>query len=363
MSTPGNHAERLDNYLKEALYYYDLPGLSAGVRGRGGFDYTAAFGFSNFPEKKPLTTNHYFHMGSVTKLFTGISVLKLVSEGKLSLDDKLASRLPWFSVTANSSTGDTFRKITLRHLLSHTSGLDDVKDYRWDQPETDEGALKRYCMSQEVAGSSLLWEPGEGGFRYSNMAYELLGALVAEVSGTNFEEYVRQNFLSPLQMDHSTLLTFERSPYGSLDLGSLEAACVAMPHSKDADKHIVLEKHFPYNRAHGPSSTLTTNLEDIKKWADAWIFQSPVIQGALGSEDPWKPLSMVPNNGEAIGLSWFIRQQNGYTLYGHEGTDDGFRASFWICPELQLSITVCSNLTGAPVKKINKQIFDILTEI
>jgi CubicO group peptidase (beta-lactamase class C family) len=74
------------------------------------------------------------------------------------------------------------------------------------------------------------------------------------------------------------------------------------------------------------------------------------------------PYALVPNNGEHIGLAWFIREQEGYRLYGHEGTDDGFRASFWICPQLDVQITVMSNLSGAPVKKINKQLFELLTE-
>jgi len=357
-----NILSKLNKFLEDALFYYDLPGLAAGLTGKDGFDYTGFFGYSNFPQKIPLKTTHYFHMGSITKLFVGAAVLKLASQNKFSLDDKVSSLLPWFFIAQNNATGDSYKKITIRQLLSHTSGLDDVKDYGWARPETDEGALKRYCMSAEVTGSSLLWRPGEGGFRYSNMAYELLGTLIAEVSGIDFEDYVKQNLFGPLGMDNSTLLTFERSANGSLDLSSLEAAGMVMPHSKDQDNHIILEKHYPYNRAHGPSSTLTTNIEDIKRWAAAWINKSPVVSEIIGPNYPWSPLATVPNNGEQIGLSWFIRQQNGYTLYGHEGTDDGFRASFWICPELGISITVCSNLTGAPVKKINKQIFDILIE-
>lgn len=353
---------KLDKFLEDALYYYDLPGLSVSLAGKDGFDYTGAFGYSNYSKKLPLEKTHYFHMGSITKLFTGTAVLKLASQSRFSLDDKVVSFLSWFSVGSSRATGESYKDITIRQLLSHTSGMDDVKDYGWDRPETDEGALKRYCMSPDVAGSVLLWRPGEGGFRYSNMAYELLGAIIAEVSGINFEEYVKQNIFAPLGMDSSTLLTFQRSANDSLDLISLEAAGLAMPHSKDRDNHIVLEKYYPYNRAHGPSSTLTTNMEDIRKWGAAWIYRSPVIQEVADLYDPWAPLASVPNNGEQIGLSWFVRQQNGYTLYGHEGTDDGFRASLWLCPELELSITVCSNLTGAPVKKINKQIFDIITE-
>ena len=70
----------------------------------------------------------------------------------------------------------------------------------------------------------------------------------------------------------------------------------------------------------------------------------------------------VPNNGEKMGLGWFMRRQGGCRLFGHEGTDDGFRASLWICPEKDLVICVLSNLSGAPVKKMNKKIFDRIQE-
>lgn len=66
----------------------------------------------------------------------------------------------------------------------------------------------------------------------------------------------------------------------------------------------------------------------------------------------------VPNNREKMGLGWFMRRQLGYQLYGHEGTDDGFRASLWICPEKKLAIAVLSNLSGAPVKRLNKKLFE-----
>ena len=84
----------------------------------------------------------------------------------------------------------------------------------------------------------------------------------------------------------------------------------------------------------------------------------------------WRPYATVPNNGEQMGLGWFMREQTvtsddgtscTYQLCGHEGTDDGFRASFWICPELDMVTVVLSNLSGAPVKRINKKLFDRIT--
>ena len=77
-------------------------------------------------------------------------------------------------------------------------------------------------------------------------------------------------------------------------------------------------------------------------------------------EKIWTKHALVPNNGEHMGLGWFMREQDGYKIIGHEGTDIGFRASHWICPELDAQVTVVCNISGGAVKKISKGIYDIL---
>ncbi len=342
---------KLDDYLKKALVNYDLPGLAIGVRLGEGFSYRNAAGWKDYQNRKPLQPEHIFHMASVTKLLVGTSVLKLWEEGMVNLDERLTAYLPWFEMK-----DERYKDITIRHLLSHTSGMPDVKDYHWDKPETDEGALERYVRSPEVKDAYLLWAPQEGRFSYSNIGYEILGVVIASVSGMPFEDYVRTKIFKPLEMRDSTLLSFERGIYR--EGGPDENLCA--PHEKDAEKNIVRSEHFPYNRAHGPSSTLTSNISDLEKFGAAHLSCRLLMEETYRAA--WEKQALVPNNGEHIGLSWFRREQNGFVLYGHEGTDDGFRASFWICPELDLVITVCSNLSGAPVKKINKQIFDLVTE-
>ena len=351
---------KLDKFLEETLFYQDLPGLAVGITAGEkspshlkGLNYKGTAGFKDFLTREPLKPEHIFHMASVTKLFVGTAVMQLVSAEKLSLGTKAVDVLPWLTMQ-----DERLNDIALIHLLTHTAGLGDVEDYGWDRPETDGGALRRYLESEEVTRSRLLWAPGSGKFQYSNMGYEMLGSIIAEASGMSFEEYVAAHIFKPLGMLDSTLLTHERTG-GSLQLEDLSKAGLAMPHTKDKNNHITLEEHYPYNRAHGPSSTLTTNLFDMEKWARANLNKALLTKET--HEEMWKPYAEVPGNGEEIGISWFIRRQNGYTLYGHEGNDDGFRASFWICPELDLHIVVASNLSKAPVKKINKSVFDILT--
>lgn len=354
-----NIINQLDSYLREALFLHDLPGLavSAEVGEQGpaslkGLNYKKAAGVKDITTGEELKPEHCFHMASVSKLFTSAGILKLCEEGKLKLTDYPRQLLPYVSID-----DERYGQIQVRHMLTHTSGMEDVEDYHWETPRTDEDALRDYAQSREVKQSHLLWPPGEGKFRYSNMAYELLGLIIAEVSGMSYEDYMRRTFLEPLEMEDSTFLTFERTG-GSLDLGELSKAGMAMPHTKDKEKHIVLEKVYPYNREHGPSSTLTSNIFDLAKWARAHLEKRVFAQEQY--EKIWTSYATVPNNGEGMGLGWFMREQEGYEIYGHEGTDDGFRASFWICPRLDAHVTVVSNISRGAVKKISKKIFEML---
>ena len=349
---------QLDQFMGKALVNYDLPGLAAGVSccpdsisRHAGLRYYGTRGFRDWEAKAPLKPQNIFHMASVTKLFVGTSVMQLSEQGRIEIDGYLTDYLPWFTMA-----DERYRQIKIRHLLSHTSGMPDVSDYHWDKPETDEGALERYVRSEEVTCARLLWSPEEQKFSYSNMGYEILGTVVASVSGMSFEDYVKENIFIPLEMKDSTLLSFERGIY---EAGSAEADHLCIPYEKNEKKQITKASHFPYNRAHGPSSTLTSNLFDLEKWGMAHINHTVLKKETY--DLVWREEALVPNNGEKICLSWFKREQNGFVLYGHEGTDDGFRASFWICPELKMSIVVCSNLSNAPVKKISKQLFDMLT--
>lgn len=354
----------LNELLKDLVQDYYLPGLSVAIKKSGEKSLTACAGYSNYISKNPLKENTIFHMASISKLFTGAGILLLANDGAFSIDQPLKELLPWFKIAGSNDQerSGALSSLTVRKILSHTSGLPDLTDYRWDLASTHVGALKEYCMSEDVTKRSLLWSPNLNKFSYSNIGYELLGTLIEEYSGQTFEDFIKGNFFVPLGMSNSNFATYERSSDNSLSLIKLEEAGLAMPHSKDSQNNIILEKYYPYNRAHGPSSTLTATLSDILLWGDAWIKKEPLVAACFAKENPFYPVAALSNSDEKIGLSWFIREEGGLTFYGHEGSDDGFRSSFWICPLKEVSILVCSNLSRAPVKKINKLVFEIIKE-
>ena len=277
-----------------------------------------------------------------------MGIMKLAEQGKLNLSDKLCDIIPWVSIADKR-----WENITIDTMLTHTSGLTDVSDYHWEEHITGENALREYALSDEVAGRKLLWEPGAG-FRYSSKAYDLLGLVITEVSGMAFEAFMKREIFDPLCMDDTTFLMPNE-------------ANLAMPHSKGRDRVMRLEETYPYTRQHAPSSTLKSTTEDLLKWA------ASLLQPA-GLRDMWTPRVEVPDTGEQMGLGWFIRKQSvtvgsdgddvsdmqEYALVGHEGSDDGFRTSFWMCPELGVATVLLCNLTDAPLKKLNKKLFSMI---
>ena len=408
--------DKCNDFLDEIMNLNDLPGLAVGVSiGGAGQNQTktapAEFlgvrGYRDYAARTPLEADDIFHCASVSKLFTSSAFMLLVEAGALNLEDKLCDILPDLCIADKR-----YSEIRLWNMLTHTSGLGDVDDYHWYDCETDEDSLRRYVYeSEEVLNQPMLWEPqkqqhpqmpptqqtgladgtaatGDNRFRYSNIAYEILGQMVSEYSDRmladdrnrpsggklSYEDFVAEYLLKPSGMTASTMKTFERA-----DLAGFAAkncplpAQMASPHEKKSDRSIGPVKYYPYTRQHAPSSTLTSNLRDLLRWGNAHLASSRSTDGPLLNPDMyetiWQTYAIVPNNGEHMGLGWFMREQSvtagdgtqsTYHLLGHEGTDDGFRASFWICPQLDLVTVVLSNLSGAPVKRINKKLFDTI---
>ncbi len=347
-----NLNEICENFLDTVIDLYDVPGVAVGVL-MGDRTFAGVRGYRNYLTKDPLEMEDVFHCASVSKMMTGTAVMKLVDEKKLDLEDRMVDLLPYLSMTDERA-----KDIKLYQLLCHISGLHDVPVYEWEgkwlQKVTDNEALKRYVTSDEVAKGTMLWAPGTGGFRYSSIAYEILGQIVAEVSGKPFEEYVKENLFKPAGMENTTVLTCERTG-GSLELDYIDTLPMAMPHERAEDKSIIMAKAYPFSRSHMPSSTLTTTAQDLLKWGRFNLDRKAFSDETY--DTMWKEYSIVPNNGEQMGLGWFMREQEGCHLMGHEGTDIGFRASFWMCPEHDMAISVLSNVSAAPVKRISKTLF------
>jgi len=336
---------KFDEAVKSAMFYKDMPGLAIAITKNDNIIYAKGFGVTNIETKQIVTAKTIFHMASITKTFVAVATLQLIEKNRMGLQNFVIDYLSYFKMK-----DERYKKITIQQLLSHTSGIPDCEDYEWEHPAYDEGALERYV--KELSELSLLSEPGEK-FKYSNIAYEILGDIISKVSGISFEDYVYCHILRPLKMSDSTML-LQNTKYEAL----------ARPHVKDKDKNVVISKVFPYNRKHGPSSTMYSNVLDISRWAMANL-----NKGILGGERivdtqaydlMWAPRAVIPGEEQNIGLGWFLGNYEGMKTVGHEGCDIGFRSSFCILPEQNLAVTVLANSHYASTKRIMKHAIELI---
>jgi CubicO group peptidase (beta-lactamase class C family) len=332
----------VEKYVTNIMAAYEIPGVAIAVVKDGQIYYSKGFGVRNIESKEPVTESTIFHMASVSKPFVATAVMQLVEAGKVDLEKPLVSYLPYFKIA-----DERYRDITVKQMLTHTSGMPDVLDYEWGKSEDPDGALTRYVLS--LRNEKLIAAPGEK-YAYSNMAYEVLGNLVEKVSGMPFEAYMQKNILNPLAMKHSNFL-FDES-YRRLYCDG---------HIRLLD--VEVSPTYPYNPKHAPSSTLHSNVTDMCHWAIANLnrgqYQNQRILKATSYNLLWKPYAPAYDNYK-IGLSWFLSDQNGEMKVHHGGGDLGFATHFSMKPRKMAAVVVLANHDYAPVWAISDAVWAML---
>ncbi|MEO1655332.1 MAG: serine hydrolase domain-containing protein, partial [Bacteroidota bacterium] len=247
-SHSSNLISRIDSLVKRYQKSLEVPGLAVGLILDGKIVYKQAIGEQNLETKAPLTERSLFHMASVSKPFVATAVMLLVEQGKINLDEKLTTYLPYFKMADKR-----YSKITLRQMLQHSSGIPDVEDYGWTKSEKDAGAAERYIRT--FKDSVLDFKPGKE-FSYSNAAFDILADVIARASGMTFEAYMKKNIFEPVGMQNSTFYKPE-----------VPSELATAPHWLDEELKMKVGEFYPYNRRHAPSSTLHSNVEDMLRWA------------------------------------------------------------------------------------------------
>lgn len=339
--------ENLDKVLNEYMRKNFIPGLAVGVVYDNEVIYTKGFGIKNIETKEPINEYSLFHMASVSKTFVATGIMQLVELGKIKLDSTLVEYLPYFELK-----DERYKKITIRQMLKHISGMPDVDDYEWDKPQYDEGALERFVRS--LKDDSLLWEPGEK-FAYSNNAFEILGDVIAKVSGVSFEDYMKENILNVLHMKESNFL----KPLVSKEL-------ITTPHVLDFKNGCRVSEVFPYNRAHGPSSTLCSNVVEMCNYAIAnmneGIFEESKILDSQSYSELWREQAPTGWGGytSEIGLAWFLGEYRGIKVKSHSGGDTGFRSNLVLLPEIDAAVVMMINSDYVALNNICLSLMDIV---
>ena len=306
---------------------YDIPGLAVAVFINYQMAFERAYGIASLKSQKPIDIHSDFHMASVSKPFTATAIMQMANSGKLNLDSSLCYYLPYFKMN-----DDRYREITLRHILTHSSGIPDVTDYEWDKPQTDDGAAERYARS--FANQKLDFTPGSK-FVYCNASFDILAAVIAQISGMSFEEYIRKNILQPSGMLESSFLLND-IPFGRR----------TAPHVKNSSGNEIVSSIYPYNRIHAPCATLHSNLQDMEKWVSLWLNRGRIHGRTILDSVSWKDM-LTPRGelfaGYNICLSWIQGVIDGKNFYSHAGHDLGYRAFVGFIPKDGIAVVLMFN--------------------
>jgi CubicO group peptidase (beta-lactamase class C family) len=301
------------------------PGCALGVYRDGKIVYSKGYGLANLEENVPITPQSVFDIGSTSKQFTAASILLLEKQGKLSINDDIRKYLP--------ELPDYGQKITILHLLNHTSGLRDyltlmdLAGINTDSVTTDEDALQIIFRQK-----ALNFAPGSD-YLYSNTGFFLLSVIVKRVSGKTLRDFAAENIFTPLEMTH----TQYRDDHTSL------IANRAMAYDTK-EKGVGYSLDVSYFEQTGDGA-VHTSVEDLLKWDEN--FYSAQIGGKAFLAEIQEQGKL--NSGKVLdyakGLG--IGEYRGLRTVSHGGSWGGYRAELLRFPEQHFSVACLCNLGSA----------------
>lgn len=325
--SPSHNEDPVQNSLEKlrSIEASGLPGISVLVSRDGKILLEQSIGYADIENDLPISGKTKFRIGSVTKQFTAVAILKLIEDGKLQLEDTLDRFLPDFP------RGD---EVTIHHLLSHTSGIPSFTDdpnffATVTEPTTEEALIATF------AGKEFSFTPGTD-FHYNNSGYFLLGHIVRKVTGKSLGQYWNEQFFIPLQMNDTGV----HEPGLNLDQ---EAKGYAFDGEK-AEPAL----DWDMSRAGGAGAIYST-VGDLFKWNEA-IFSGKVIS----EESSSKALTVSDQSKDSMnyGYGWTIAEDRGLRQVSHNGGLQGFQSVLTRFPDQNLTIAILHN-SSPPVPAMN----------
>jgi CubicO group peptidase (beta-lactamase class C family) len=308
--------EAIDEFVTNYIKHNGLPGASIVIVKDGKVIYEKGYGHDS--EGKPLTEKSLMRIGSVSKSFTAFSVLQLVDEEKINLDDPVVKYLP--ELTMDDSR---LQKVTIRHLLSHTSGI--------PSPTIVPPANTVKAGVERLHDWKLNWHPGDK-YLYSNPNYWILARLVEVISGMEFPQYLKQNIFSPLEMEDTLSTINSGDPVKGLSQGHITAYGTALPWSE-------LEQMFA-----GSGGVIST-AADMGKWLSMHTNEGKNVNGERLLSKSLLEESYSPQPGSSkYGLGWSLSSPNVKPArISHSGALSTIQAQQDIVPSSGYAVAVMLN--------------------
>jgi CubicO group peptidase (beta-lactamase class C family) len=340
---------RIDSAVREYLAHSEVTGLAIAVVQQGQVVFCSGYGVQDLDTLQPVTPATLFHLASVVKTMTSTAIMQLREAGKIDLDDPIVAHLPYFRVDDPRSD-----QITIRQCLSHTSGIEHPTDWGWDRPEFDDDALERHVRS--LAGRKLVTVPS-GTTSYSDIAYNVLGAVIAQVSGLSYEAYLHRHLFQPLGMAQTTTMASREG----------DPALLATGYEHD-EAGAVRRSLYPYNRVHVPCGCVASNVLEMTRYAMAHLNRGELDGTRILAPESYDAMWAVQMHDVRdaedadSALGWWVRRGSAELIVDHSGEDDGFLSHFCLWPERHQSIVVLCNAAWADPEHVTDIVSHLLAD-
>jgi CubicO group peptidase (beta-lactamase class C family) len=329
LPAPPARADAIDDYMKGEMERRHIPGAALAVVRQGKLVKARGYGFANLEHNVPVTTDTVFELASVTKQFTATAIMLLVEERKVQLDDPVGWHLP--------RVPETWKPITVRHLLTHTSGLPSLtggfKALRAG------GARMRYTTAQMFDAAikdELSFAAGER-FQYSDVGYFLLGMIIETASGRRYRDVLDERFFTPLGMTSTSVIDVSR-------IQRRRAANYTLRDGTLVNDWRVWDIELPSH--YGVVSTV----KDLVTWEAALAAGKVVTPATLTAM--WTPVRLNAGATFPYGFGWFVDERRGHRWISHAGITGTELSRF---PDDGLTVIVLTNLgrTLSPTNRTN----------
>lgn len=305
-------ADKIDDYIKAEMQKRHIPGLSLAVVQDGKIIKVEGYGLANVELEVPARPDTVYKIGSVSKQLIATGILLLVQDGKVSLDDRLSTFL--------DGAPDTWKGITVHHLLTHTSGL--VREAPGFDP------LKIQADAEVIKTAyplPLRFAPGEK-WEYCNVGYFSLAEIIRKVSGKPWAEFLRERLFLPLDMTVTRTTTMD-------DIVRHRANGYSWKENRLENASVFL--------AVRPSGAFISNVLDLAKW-DAALYSDKVLKRSI-REQMWSPVKLSSGATHPYGFGWELATVAGHKLVQHGGSLPGFRAQISRFVDDKLTVIVLTN--------------------
>ncbi len=322
----------VDEFVKQQMEREKIPGVSLAVIKDGKPMIVKGYGLANVEHNVPVKPETIFQSGSVGKQFTAFAVMLLVDEGKIGLDEKIGKYL--------GEVPPSWANITVRNLLTHTSGMGDYPqkfDFRKDYTEDD--------LLKIIKETPLGFAPGEK-WQYSNFGFVTLGILIRKVSGKFYGDFLAERVFKPLGMTTARVIT-------EYDIVANRAAGYELRNGEVKNQAWV--SPALNTTADG---ALYLSVLDMIKW-EACLAERKLLS-ERSYEQMWTPVRLNNGKKERYGFGWALRTVNGQGVIEHGGAWQGFKSFIARYPSAKLTVIAFANSSNTNPARLANGVAEVI---